>query len=80
MPSPFTVPLVSWLSRLSHPRLFVVVAILFGINLVIPDPIILIDEVLLGLATVALARRKRTSDAPTQADPRPPIDGQARRP
>ncbi|MEN4903087.1 DUF6116 family protein [Luteimonas sp. TWI662] len=80
MPSPFTVPLVSWLSRLSHPRLFVVVAVLFGINLVVPDPIILIDEVLLGLATVALARRKRVPDAPAHADPRPPIDGQARRP
>lgn len=79
MPSPFSAPLVAWLSRLSYPRLFVIVATLFGINLLIPDPILLIDEVLLGLATVMLARRKRV---PRGAPPpqREPIDGDARRP
>lgn len=71
-------PLVAWLSRLSYPRLFMVSAVLFGINLLIPDPIILVDEVLLGLATVMLARRKR-EPKPGDAAPRDPIDGQARR-
>ncbi|KLJ02049.1 DUF6116 family protein [Luteimonas sp. FCS-9] len=80
MPSPLSVPLVSWLSKLSYPRLFVVVAVLFGINLVVPDPIILVDEVLLGLATVALAKRKRSPAPPAGGDRRAPIDGQARRP
>lgn len=78
MPNPMSAPLVAWLSRLSYPRLFMVSAVLFGINLLIPDPIILVDEVLLGLATVMLARRKR-EPKPGDAPPRDPIDGQARR-
>lgn len=81
MPSPFSAPLVAWLSRLSYPRMFVVIATLFGINLLIPDPIILVDEILLGLATVMLAKRKR-DPAPARSPRgagREPIDGQARR-
>lgn len=78
MPYVLSAPLVGWLSRLSYPRLFVVVAVLFGVNLLVPDPIPFVDEVLLGLATVMLAKRKR---APKQGDGTPPpIDGEARRP
>lgn len=78
MPNPLSAPLVAWLSRLSYPRLFMVSAVLFGVNLLIPDPILLVDEVLLGVATVMLAKRKRT---PKRNDERTrsPIDGQARR-
>lgn len=78
MPNPLSAPLVAWLSRLSYPRLFMVSAVLFGVNLLIPDPILLVDEVLLGVATVMLAKRKRT---PRRDDDgtRAPIDGQARR-
>jgi len=78
VPNPLSAPLVAWLSRLSYPRLFMVSAVLFGVNLLIPDPILLVDEVLLGVATVMLAKRKRT---PKRKDERtrPPIDGQARR-
>jgi len=71
-------PLIAWLSRLSYPRIFMVTAVLFGVNLLIPDPIILVDEVLLGLATVMLAKRKRTPK-PGDDAPRPPLDGEARR-
>ncbi len=78
MRSVFSAPLIAWLSRLSYPRLFVVIATLFGINLLIPDPIILVDEVLLGLATVMLAKRKR-APKPGNATGRAPIDGDARR-
>lgn len=78
MPNPLSVPLVAWLSRLSYPRIFMVTAVLFGVNLLIPDPLPFIDEIVLGLATVVLAKRKR---APKPGDdaPRPPLDGQARR-
>ncbi|WP_394004983.1 DUF6116 family protein [Luteimonas sp. WGS1318] len=78
MRSVFSAPLIAWLSRLSYPRLFVVIATLFGINLLIPDPIILVDEVLLGLATVMLAKRKR-EPKPAKTASRAPIDGDARR-
>ena len=79
MPNPLSVPLVAWLSRLSYPRIFMVTAVLFGVNLLIPDPLPFIDEIVLGLATVVLAKRKRTSE-PGDAAPRPPLDGGARRP
>lgn len=80
MPNPLSAPLVAWLSRLSYPRLFLVTATLFGINLLVPDPIPLVDEIVFGLATMMLARRKRApSPAPRDDAPRPPIDGQARR-
>jgi len=78
VPNPLSVPLIAWLSRLSYPRIFMVTAVLFGVNLLIPDPILLIDEVLLGLATVVLAKRKR-APKPGDGAPRPPIDGEARR-
>ncbi|TDK32978.1 DUF6116 family protein [Luteimonas terrae] len=80
MPNPLSAPLVAWLSRLSYPRLFMVSAVLFGVNLLIPDPILLVDEVLLGVATVMLAKRKRKR-TPKRDDERtrPPINGQARR-
>lgn len=78
MPNPLSAPLVAWLSRLSYPRLFMVSAVLFGVNLLIPDPILLVDEVLLGVATVMLAKRKRTPRRNDDSTP-PPIDGQARR-
>lgn len=78
MRNPLSVPLIAWLSRLSYPRIFMVTAVLFGVNLLIPDPIILVDEVLLGLATVVLAKRKRTPKSDDEA-PRPPLDGQAHR-
>lgn len=79
MPNPLSVPLVAWLSRLSYPRLFLVTGVLFFINLLIPDPILLIDEVLLGVATIVLAKRKR-APKPDRDTPRPPpIDGEARR-
>nr|WP_255692970.1 DUF6116 family protein [Luteimonas sp. XNQY3] len=63
---------------MSYPRIFMVTAVLFAVNLLIPDPIILIDEVLLGLATVVLAKRKRMP-RPGDEAPRPPVDGEARR-
>ncbi|WP_101927108.1 MULTISPECIES: DUF6116 family protein [Luteimonas] len=78
MPSPLTAPLIAWLSRLSYPRMFMVVGALFFINLFIPDPIILIDELLLGLATITLAKWKR-GRSETDPKSKAPLDGDARR-
>lgn len=79
MPNPLSVPLVAWLSRLSYPRLFLVTGVLFFTNLLIPDPILLIDEVLLGVATIVLAKRKRAPKQDRDTPRPPPIDGEARR-
>lgn len=47
------------LGRLGFPRLFLLTAALFVVNLVVPDPIPFVDELLLGLATLLLANWKR---------------------
>ena len=72
-------PLLTWLGRLSYPRLFMVTAGLFALTLVVPDPIPFVDELLLGLGTLLLASRKRRGAPPPAPGGRPPIDGQARR-
>lgn len=59
MPHPLTAPLLRWLSRLSYPRLFVLAAALFVLDTLIPDVIPFADELLLGLATLLLARWKK---------------------
>lgn len=73
-------PLLRWLSRLSYPRLFLVTAGLFLLTLFIPDPIPLVDELLLGLGTLLLAnwkRRKGSGDQAARAGD--PIEGEATR-
>ena len=47
------------LSRLRSPQLVALAAALFLIDLVLPDPLPLVDEGLLGLLTYWLARRPR---------------------
>lgn len=72
----FLAPALRWLGRLSYPRLFAVSAALFALTVVVPDPIPLVDELLLGLGTLLLARLKRPKD---EAGTPPPIDGRAER-
>ena len=73
MPNPLLIPVLGWLRRLSHPRLFALTGALFLLTLVVPDPIPFVDELLLGLGTMLLANWKGRSP-PVDA-----IDGTARR-
>jgi len=59
-------PLLRWVGRLSYPRLFLVTAVLFVVDVIVPDFIPLADELLLGLGTLLLANWKKrgTDDAP----------------
>lgn len=75
MPNPLLAPLLRWLSRLGHPRLFAITAALFAVTLVAPDPIPFVDELLLGLGTLLLANWKRGDR--TGPD-REPLDGDPR--
>jgi hypothetical protein len=67
--------LVAWfvarLAPLRFPVLFLITAGLFLVDLVVPDVIPFVDEVLLGLAAALLAtwrkRRVEVSDAPVDA-------------
>lgn len=75
MANPLLAPLMRWLGRLSFPRLFMVTAALFVLDLIIPDPFPFADEILLGLGTLLLANWKNRKIVP----PREPIDGEATR-
>ena len=59
MANPLLAPVMRWLSRLSFPRLFLLSAALFLVDLVVPDVIPLADEILLGLGTLLLANWKQ---------------------
>lgn len=80
-------PFLNWARKLKYPALFKLVAGLFLLTLVVPDPIPLLDELLLGLGTLLLAKWKdpvakaeAAGESPSPAgDARAPIDGQARR-
>jgi hypothetical protein len=52
-------PLLKWARRLRHPTLFKLTAAAFAISVLWPfDPIPLIDELVLGLATLWLGSRR----------------------
>lgn len=61
--------IVRFFSRLRFPVLFALTAALFVVNLLLPDAIPLIDEILLGAATAVLASwRKRKAPNSGQED------------
>ena len=76
MANPLLSPLMRWLGRLSFPRLFLLTAGLFVLDLLVPDPFPFADEILLGLGTLLLANWKNRKVAPPGRDP---IDGEATR-
>lgn len=56
-----------FLGRLRFPQLFVLVALLFAFDLVVPDFIPLVDELLLAAATLLLSQlRRRDAAAPPE--------------
>lgn len=58
-------PLMGYLARLRFPQLFLITAILFVADLIVPDFIPFIDELLLGLFTLLLGTlRKGRKSAP----------------
>jgi len=80
MPHPMTGPALGFASRLRFPTLFYITLVLFILNLLVPDPIPFIDEILMGLATLLLASWKKRRD-PAPADPAQgvTIEGESRR-
>lgn len=71
MANPLLAPVLVWLGRLRHPQLFVVTGILLVVNVLIPDVVPFIDELLLAALTLWLGSRKRgrgKADAEQPAD------------
>lgn len=58
-----------FIGSLRFPQLFILVALLLGIDLVVPDVIPFLDEALLALVTAMLAMLRRRDPQP---DPGPP--------
>jgi hypothetical protein len=52
-------PVLRFASGLRSPWLFAVTAVLFVLDLLVPDFVPFVDEILLGLLTLLLARRKK---------------------
>jgi hypothetical protein len=76
MANPLLAPVLGFLGRLSYPRLFVITATLFVIDLIVPDFIPLADEILLGLGSLLLANFKNRK---VPGSPRNIIEGDTRR-
>jgi Family of unknown function (DUF6116) len=70
MPGPGSVFVEKAASRLKFPQLFSILLALFVLDLIVPDFVPFIDEILLGLAT-ALFGLWRERIAPAEA-PKPP--------
>ena len=76
----FLAPFMRWLGRLSYPRLFLLMAALFFFDTLIPDFIPFIDEILLGMGTLLLAKlKKKDPGAPQANDSKQPVEGTATR-
>lgn len=58
MANPILLPLLGWARRLRFPTLFKLTAGLFVVTLLVPDPILFLDELLLGMGTLLLANWK----------------------
>lgn len=59
MSHPLVRRLLGFAAWLRHPQLFALVAGLFLLDLLVPDPIPFVDEILLGLATLLIGRLRR---------------------
>ena len=55
---------LKWGARLRFPWLFLLTAALFVIDLLVPDAIPLVDEILIGLVTLLLANLKKKPEPP----------------
>lgn len=69
MPSPLLAPITRFAGRLRFPTLFAITAALFVVNVLVPDPIPFVDEILLALGTLllgSLRRRGRRDPADTR--------------
>lgn len=74
MANPMLLPLLNWARKLRYPTLFKLTALVFAINLFVPDMIPFVDEILLGLGTLLLANLKDR-----KAPAKEPIEGEASR-
>lgn len=64
MPNPFTRRMLRFAESLRFPQLTALLAIVFVIDLITPDPLPFVDEILLGLLSLLFASLKRKDKSP----------------
>lgn len=64
MANPLLLPLLNWAKKLRFPTLFWLIAALFAVDLIVPDLIPGVDEIMLGLGTLLLASWKNRKQPP----------------
>ena len=60
--------IISYLETLRFPALLVITAIIFGVNVFVPDMIPFVDEILMALMVALLARMKRRPEKPEEPE------------
>lgn len=63
MPNPIKRALLAYAGRLRFPTLFLITLALFAVDLVVPDPIPFLDEIMLGLGTLLFASWRNRRDS-----------------
>ncbi len=63
MATPLLSPLLRFVEKLSYPKLFLVTGAVFVVDLFVPDMVPFADELLLGLATLLLSRKRKDKGA-----------------
>jgi hypothetical protein len=62
--TPITQPLLKYAGRLRFPKLLALTAVLFAVNLFVPDMLPFADEIVLGLVALLLSSWKKGRGAP----------------
>jgi hypothetical protein len=68
--NPILRALLRWVGGLRYPQLFVLFAVLFGIDFLLPDAIPFVDELMLGIVTLLLGSLRRRRSEPIDITPR----------
>jgi hypothetical protein len=63
MANPLLAPFMRWLGKLGFPKLFLLFAGLFALDMLVPDPIPFVDELMLGIGTLLFAAWKNRRKA-----------------
>lgn len=79
MPSPISSLVQRIAARLRYPQLFFAALVLFLVDLVIPDMIPFVDEILFGVLTVILGSLRPEESTPGDAEPGAGADRAGRR-
>jgi hypothetical protein len=67
VPNPITAAVFRFASRLRYPQLFGIVAALFIADVLVPDFIPFVDELILGLLTILLGNLRKRDETPASS-------------